>query len=154
MKIYQVMMFMLIFNVMITVVGALHIYNMDVSGTYPYDEDIEIGEQTSNSDDMFWIFLGGDISVIIAGAIAGALGGYFLARVPTAQGVAYGLFGGVILDILLNTHQVLMGIVQWIPDTTAQVGVAGLVWLFTGICGILFLIGFLQLIVGGMTSYL
>ncbi len=53
MKAYQMMMFLLIFNLTISLVGALHIYNME----YATGDEYDVGEEQSPeaiSDTFFW----------------------------------------------------------------------------------------------------
>lgn len=142
-------MFLLIFNVAISITGGLNIYKLGTEGALPQD---------ATTDDLagrngLWIFLGTSIGALITGALAGAVGGYYIAKVPTAEGAAYGFFATFIILIFTNTIRVLWSIVDWVP-TEYQGGVAIVVGLFLGLSGLLCALGFLQMVRGGMSTYL
>jgi hypothetical protein len=144
------MMFLLIFNVAISITGTLHIYNLDTEGGLPQNAT---AEDLQDSGGGLWIFLGQSLTALIVGALAGAVGGYYLLRVPTAEGAAYGFFGTFIVLIFTNTIRVLWSIVAWVPSEF-QGGVAIVVGLFLGLSGLLCALGFLQMIRGGFATYL
>lgn len=142
-------MFLIIFNVAISITGQLHIYNLNTEGALPQDKTAsDLAERQG-----MYIFLGQTIGALIAGALAGAVGGYLTMRVPTAEGAAYGFFAVFIGIVFTNTIRVLWTIVDWVP-TPYQGGIAIVVGLFLAMSGLLIALGFLQLVRGGMASYL
>ena len=148
MKLFQIMMFLVIFNVAITVTGSLNIYKLDTEGGLPQDATTDDLENREG----LWVFLGQSITMLIAGAIAGAVGGHYALRVPTAEGAAYGFFGIFIVMVFAHTIRVLWAIVDWVPSPY-QGGVAIVVGLFLAMSGLLCAIGFLQLIRGPISGY-
>lgn len=149
MKVFNIMMFLLIFNVAISVVGSLHIYNMGTVGVLPNEKSLA---DVRNPLEGIWIFLGQSAYALFIGTIAGALIGYYGAKIPTTEGMAYGFFAGLITSVFISSTNVLWRIVDMVPGY-AQGGIAIVVGLFLGICGILFAFGFLQLVRGGISSY-
>jgi len=158
MKVFNIMMFLLIFNVVISLVGYLHIYNMEIVGQSPNSATLEDLSNPSNADKedsggAIWLFLGPSAYALFLGSIAGAVGGYYLLRVPTAEGAAYGFFASLIGIIFINSYRVLWSIVNFIPDEQVRAGASVIVGLFLAICGVLFAFGFLQLVRGGIEHY-
>ena len=158
MKVFNIMMFLLIFNVVISLVGYLHIYDMEVSGQSPGSTTLDDLSNPSNADKgdsggAIWLFLGTSAYALLVGAIAGAVGGYYILRVPTAEGASYGFFATLISIIFINSYRVLWSIVNFVTDAELRMGVSVIVGLFLAICGVLFAFGFLQLIRGGIEHY-
>lgn len=172
MKLFQIMFFLLIFNVAISITGSLHIYNMGMSGQVPTGEnsppltgqdsdgdgisDIDEGLTNPNvADDGLvglWLFVGGSAGMLIFGTISGAVIGR-LAGIPTSESIAYSFFGTLITLIFTSTTQVLWSMTTWLPSE-AQLGAQVIIGLFLGVSGLLCVFGYLQLIRGGFGGYL
>lgn len=146
MKAFNVMMFLLIFNVVISLIGFLHIYQMGDIGAYNVES-----MATARGESTIWFFLGQSAIILFMGAIAGAVAGAYLMKIPTSEGAAYGFFGTLIGIIFIGSYNILWSLVRYVPKQ-AQPGVAIIVGLFLGITGIMFAFGFLQLVRGGIKS--
>jgi len=171
MKAVNIMLFLLIFNVVVSLVGGLNIYNMGMSSSeYDYealadestspqrDKDAGGGIFSSFTDANFGFntfFIGGTtVAILIGGAIAGAtIGGLVTGgRLKTSEGAAYGFFGSIMTITFISSYSILWTIVEQIPDEI-QTGAAVAVGLFLAITGFMFILGFMQLIVGGIAQY-
>jgi len=144
------MLFLLIFNVMISVVGAggLSIYNIGVEPTNEYEAD-SVG---SNDPDKF-MFLGGvALSILLLGPITGSFIGIVTGK-PVSEYAAYGFFGALISVVFVSTYGILTSIISVIPDS-AKFGAQIVIGLFVGISGFMFLLGYMQLIRGGIESHM
>jgi len=151
MKIYEIMMFLLLFNVVISLVGALNIYHMGDPGI---GEDELEGFVNTESEGALWVFLGQSAIAMFTGTVAGALIGFYGARIPTSEGMAYGFFATLIGLIFVSSSSVLWQITMFVPEAgLARYYVQVMVGLFLAVCGVLFAIGFLQLVRGGISSY-
>ena len=148
MKALDIMIFLLIFNVMVSVVGALSIYNMGLEPS----SDTGLGAEDLEGNTNYYHFIGGLAGVMIGGAISGAFIGVIANR-PIAEGAAYGFFAGLITSVFYNSYQILTSIILVVP-TEAQMGVSIIVGLFLAITGLMFALGFMQLIRGGVESYM
>ena len=165
MKLFQIMMFLLIFNIAITVVGALHIYNLEINGEIISSSSdvnntssVSLTELGSPSTDIYVLIGQWAVAPLIAmgiGALAGNLFGAAssIARSLTAEGAAYGLFGGIIFVVFLNSYKILWRIVEIVPEPY-RLGVSWIVGMFLGISGILIAVGYIQLVRGSMSTYL
>jgi hypothetical protein len=153
MKAINVMLFLLIFNVVISLVGGLHIYNMNVSSEeYDY-EDLEDESQSSDTFNTF--FIGGTtVGILVGGAVAGGLISGLISggRIRTAEGAAYGFFAALMTTTFISSYSILWTLVGQVP-TEVQGGVAIVVGLFLAVTGFMFILGFMQLIVGGIAQY-
>lgn len=147
MKAYEIMMFLLIFNVVISIVGFLNIYNMGITG-----QDISILGNVRGQD-AIWLFLGQNAFLLFTGLAVGGAVGYYLTRIPTTEGMAYGFFAALITAIFINTYRVLWAITSLFTDGAVKYMVELMVVLFLAICGILFAWGYLQLAKGGISGY-
>ena len=147
MKALDIMIFLLIFNVMVSVVGALSIWN---TGLDTGETDLQAGNVESNVN--LYMFIGTLGSVMIGAAIVGAFIGV-IARRPLAEGAAYGFFAGLITIVFASSWGILTSIIEVVPPG-AQQGVSIVVGLFLAITGLMFAIGFMQLIRGGVESYM
>ena len=145
----KIMLFLLIFNVTLSIVSGLHIYNMQMEGEYS-SEDID---SYSGQSALFVFVSGATFYSIVMGAVGGAIIGYVGGKIPTSEGIAYGIFGGTILAVFIAASSILGGIINIVPPY-AQAGVALVIGLFLGISGLLFIIGYIQLIRGGIKSYM
>jgi len=143
------MLFLFIFNVVVSIVGGLHIYNMGMaSEKYDY-EQIEDSTTDFNS-----FFVGaGVVGALLGGATLGALISLASAgKLQTSTGVAYGFFISLMGVTFLNSYSILWTITESVPQQL-QGGVTIVVGIFIAITAVMFLIGLMQLIVGGVDQY-
>jgi len=153
MKAVTIMLFLVIFNIVISAIGLLHIYNMggsfedtNVSGVNASLISHNSGE---NSLFVFGITLAG---TTIVGGILGASYS-ILTKQPASEGIAYGTFGGLVTGVFISSYNILWSIVNIVPPY-ARLGAGVIIGIFLGITGLLFIIGFIQLIRGGMKTYI
>lgn len=146
MKALNVMMFLLIFNVCISLVGALSIYHMGIGVENQYDV-----EQVNPQSGMY-MFIGDAMGTMIIFAVGGAILGA-IARRPLSESAAYSFYAGLITTVFITSYRVLGSIINVVPSE-AQLGATVIVGLFLGITGIMFALGFMQLIRGGVESYM
>jgi len=147
----KIMLFLLIFNISLSLVSGLYIYNMQTTGDEKFSME-EIEEHSGETS--IWYFVGGaTFATIVGGAVAGAVIGYVGGKIPTAEGIAYGVFAGTIIGVFITSTSILSNIVNMVPPF-ARGGVSVIVGLFLGITGLLIIIGYIQLIKGGMKSYI
>ena len=143
MKAYELLMFLLIFNVSISIVNDLNIFDVgiSVSSEYQYDEDMD----TSN---LWWQFLGGSSLLTIGiGAIAGAVIGVLLTKIPSDAGAIYGAFTGAFWSSYVRVVAILWSIAA-IAGQANNYGIMIIIFLFSGISGLIFFVGFSQLVRG------
>jgi len=145
-KAIDVMLFLLIFNVTISIVGGLNIYHMGIGVENQYDiENVTVGNG-------MYMFIGDAMTIMITFAIGGAILGA-IARRPLSESAAYSFFASLITTVFVTSYRVLGTIANAVP-TEAQLGVNVILGLFMGIRGIIFALGFMQMIRGGIESYL
>lgn len=154
MRAVKIMVFLLLVNISVTMVGALNIYNIDdldeksdIEGSYNASE---LGE--ASGENAIWFFLGQSAITLMSGAILGAVAGSYLLKIPTSLGAAYGFFASLITLVFLQSYSILWQIVNFMPEG-AKFGAQLIVGLFLGVCGLMFALGFLQLVAGGIKSY-
>ena len=140
------MMFLLIFNVTISIVGGLNIYHMGIGVENQYDiENVRM-------ENGMYMFIGDAMAIMITFAIGGAILGA-IARRPLSESAAYSFFAGLITTVFVTSYRVLGTIANTVP-AEAQLGVNVILGLFMGIMGIIFALGFMQMIRGGVESYM
>lgn len=120
---------------------------MNVQGRYNL-VDLEEGR---GGESAVWFFLGTSAVVLITAAIAGAVGGAYFLKIPTSEGAAYGFFGTLLGLIFINSYDILWALVDYAPQP-AQFAVGVVVALFLGITGVMFALGYLQLIRGSIQT--
>ena len=140
MKAYQIMMFLLIFNLSISLVGALHIYNTGVGTDEQYD--IEGKDAPTLSDSFF----GKLLITSFLGAMAAAVIS-FATKIPADAAFAYSLFSSAFWGIAWQAIDVLTAIGQYSTGIWLVVGI------FIILLGGVFVVGLAQLIRGGWKSY-
>lgn len=154
MKAIDIMLFLLLFNVMISVVGAagLNIYRL---GVEPEDEkfNAENLAEGNTGDKAYYYFIGGfGAALLVVGTGIGAVVGVATGR-PTAEYAAYGFFAALVTAIFVSSYSILSSISMVIPEN-ARFGVQIVIGLFIGISGIMVALGFMQLIRGGVSSHM
>lgn len=142
MKAYEIMSFLLIFNLSISVIAILSIYNLGV--TVGSDYDVSQYESTaSDTEKLAFRFLAINLVSFTAGIVAGALIGSWVLKIPADSGAAYGAFTGVFWGACYNAMSVIWNIGE------GQVGVMVIVFVFTALTGVVFFVGLMQLVRGG-----
>lgn len=142
MKAYEVMAFLLIFNLSISVIATLHIYNMGVSVDETYNVS-EYEASASTTQDLAFRVLAIDLVAMTAGVVAGALIGSWVLKIPADSGAAYGAFTGVFWGAAYNTLDILWRVGE------GKVGIMVVVFVFTILLGVIFFTGLMQLVRGG-----
>ena len=142
MKAYEIMVFLLIFNLSISVVAVLHIYNLGI--TVSSDYDVSQYEATaSDTQKLAFRILAINLITFTAGIVAGALIGSWVLKIPADSGAAYGAFTGVFWGACYNAMSIIWSIGE------GQVGVMIIVFIFTILTGVVFFVGLMQLVRGG-----
>jgi len=141
---------------MISVIGYTHIYQLTAGGV-GLEGNVDINKMQSADNDaetksQLWFLLGTTVSTMFVGAIAGAVAGSFLLKIPTSEGIAYGFFAGLITDVFIHTTVILGSMTSIVPQPQVQFILRVVVALFLGITGIMFAIGFMQLIRGSIQT--
>lgn len=154
MKALDIMIFLLIFNVMISLVGAagLNIYRLGVEpGDSKYEaENVAEG---NTGDRAYYYFIGSFGAALLAvGTGLGAVIGLATGR-PTAEYAAYGFFATLVAVLFVSSYSILSSIAMVVPES-ARFGVQVVIGLFIGISGIMVALGFMQLIRGGVESHM
>lgn len=141
MKAYQIMMFVIIFNMSLSIIGALSIYEPPVSVDDTYDVNTY---RTANAgENLASTLLGGTFVAVIAGAISGALIGSWVLKIPSSDGAAYGLFATLFWSSFLTASVILFRI------GGESKGILIAITVFLLLSGLIFVTGFMQLIRGG-----
>ena len=94
MKAQEIMMFLLIFNLCISLVGFLHIYNLGINVNETYN--VSNYDADASTENIAFSLLGTTFAIVITGVVAGAMTSW-LTRIPTDAGIAYGIFVTVFL---------------------------------------------------------
>ena len=151
MKAQEIMMFLLLFNFLISVVGALHIYDTGINVNETYNASYF--ESHSKGTSAVYIILGGTIAAIVGGAIAGALVTGWFSKIPSDAGAAYGIFTGLFLFITLNAAGTLWQL-AYIPGAAEyNTAILMIIGIFLAITGVIFVMGLLQMVRGGWKGY-
>ena len=145
MKAYQLMMFLLLLNLSISLIGVLNIYNPDAIPTTSSDYDPsrpDNVEPLSVADKFF----GSLLTSVVIGTIAGAVVSYFT-KVPADSAFAYSLFATSFWAIAYNA----LSFIWEIYPNNAGIGV--IIVIFTIVLAGTFAAGLAQLIRGGWKSF-
>ena len=137
MRAYHIMMFLLLFNLSISVVSALGIYPAYVSTDPAYDVT-----STNAGNSALYRFGGGLLATSLAAVMAGSLISYFT-KLPAAAAVAYTLFATQFWNFTIQTFSVLWAI------GGGNVGMTVVITVFGIMVGIIFLAGLMQMVSGG-----
>lgn len=146
MKAINIIMFLLIFNVSISIVGGLNIYHMGLKVDEQYD--INTVEESSGT----YHFIGSLMTQLTVFGIGGAILGV-LTRRSMSESAAYGFFSGLISTVFVSTYAILSGISTVLPADAAFAANV-VIGLFLGICGLLCALAMVQLIRGGIDAYM
>ena len=142
MKAYEIMAFLLVFNLSISVIAVLSIYNMGVTVSSDYDVS-QYEASAANTEKLAFRILAINLVTFTAGIVAGALIGSWVLKIPADSGAAYGAFTGVFWGACYNTMSIIWNIGE------GQTGVMVIVFVFTILTGVVFFVGLMQLVRGG-----
>jgi len=151
MKAQEIMMFLLIFNLVVSLVGGLHIYNTTTK--VPDEFNVSNYEPSEDNELNVWRFLGENIIVILMGAIGGALLASWTAKIPSDAGAAYGVFGTLFVSVMIRSSATLWRLAYLPGATEYNIAILMLIFIFLGVTGIIFAMGLLQMIRGGWKGY-
>ena len=150
MKAYQLMLFMLLFSLSISVINVLHIYNMESEiDPSQVDSDFDVSDYEGSAgggETVAMRFFGTLITGIIAGTIISGIVSYFT-KVPADAAFAYGLFGSSFWAIAISALDTI-----WRIDPGNE-GIMVVIVIFAICLGASFVAGILQLIRGGWGGY-
>jgi len=144
MKAYEVMAFLLVFNLSISVIATLSIYNMGVEVQPGEDYDVSQYEASaSDPEKLAYRVLSITLITMTAGVVAGALIGSWVLKIPADSGAAYGAFTGVFWGAFLNASSIIWNVGE------GHVGVMIIIFIFMVLSGVVFFVGLMQLVRGG-----
>lgn len=156
MKAYEILMFLLIFNLVLWLLGGygLNLYNVGVYGNKTgLKEGTDILERQSplTTTDIgiafLWEISGVAFLTIITGTVSLAIAGYLLRAIPTPQSIIYFLFSGLFWTSYLKTIQVFFNISKGFPFIFFII-----LLVFTAITIYTFISGFSQMVAGSWGS--
>jgi len=160
MKAADILMYLLIFNLVIWLLGGygLNIYNLGNYKTGINTGSLNQSQQFTGSEDVgsrVVAFLSdiagiGFIAFIIA-VSSSAVMGYLFAALPTPQGLVYGAFSGLFWGSFIKTSQVFFNIfASFKADPTVKVTIfISVFFIFLGVSVFVFIFGFMQMVTGG-----
>jgi len=166
MKAYQIMMFLMLFNLSVSIVAIIPVQGPDgnvthglfqpgVSPSQKYNVSRIDAEAGDNSDKVVWRFLGTTIIALVLGAIQGALISY-LSRVPADSAIAYSIVSTEFWAISYSALAIIwdMGKIPTgaVDGVEMNIGVMVFVYAFTGILAVIWISWIIQLIRGGFKS--
>jgi ABC-type microcin C transport system permease subunit YejE len=160
MKAADIMMWLLVFNLVIWLLGGygLNIYNL---GNYQIDIDTNsinssrpysaTEETSSRALGFFFDIAGVSFLALIIGVTTAAVMGYLLSAMQTTQGIVYGAFSGIFWGSFIKTSQVFFNIfASFKLDPTIKVTIfLSTFFIFLGISAFVFMFGFMQMVTGG-----
>lgn len=143
MKAYEIMAFLLILNLSISMIYVLNIY--DLSDPSKLDSDYNVSEYGAESgkEDLAFRFITINIITITSSIVAGALIGSWVLKIPADSGAAYGAFTGVFWGSAINTTSIF-----WQYGIQYE-GIMIIVFMFIALMGVVFFVGLIQLVRGG-----
>lgn len=141
MKAYQLMTFLLIFNMSISIVAGLGIYNMGLAVDEKYDVTQYEADPT-NPESLSFRVLAINLIGLTGGVVAGALIGAYLLKIPADSGAAYGAFTGVFWSATLSTMAILWNVAG------GHIGIVVIIVMFFILSGVVFFAGLMQLVRG------
>jgi hypothetical protein len=160
MKAADIMMWLLIFNLVLWLLGGygFNIYNLGNYKTGIKTDSLDVDENFVATEDagaralaFFADIAGiGFIALIIAVSTSAVMG-YLLAAMPTPQGLIYGAFSGLFWGSFIKTIQVFFNIfASFKLDPTIKITIfLSTFFIFLGISVFVFIFGFMQMVTGG-----
>ena len=165
MKAYQIMMFFLLFNLVISLLAFVPIEDNDgntrhgifrIPTTVPTEynaTDIETSMGGTESEFNVWRFLGGiTVAGFAAMFISGAITGWII-KIPSDSAAAYSVFSGTFWGITYGGISILLGLAEVAGGGSPTVIIRVFVGIFIGITAVVFIVGLLQLVKGGWAAY-
>jgi len=147
MKAIQAMLYLLIFNMVISIIAGLNIFNI-AEGAYSYSQlfsgDASVG--------TVFFLIPGLWGVLSFGAISGAVAGVLNLKIRTSSAAAYGAFAGLLTDVFIRSIAIFSSIANNVTNTLARNSLWAVIAIFLGVTGVMFFIGYIQLIRGGLES--
>lgn len=148
MKAHDILMFLLIFNLTLWLLGGygLNIYRIGTNYTTGIKEGTDVLEQNQGPDIGLAFLLevsGIAFLTLIFGVAAASVAGYLLRTVPTPQSGIYYAFAGLFWTSYIKTLQVFYGMARGIPAIFITVFL-----IFTAITVFTFIFGFSQIVTG------
>jgi len=159
MKAYQVLMFLLIFNLMVWAVDAgLGIYDLDFSGINPpeedYEEDVaaETGKESGDYSSHGLLATIGktSITLIVGLLVAAAIIGTILGKEKAPQAIVYGAFTSVFWMSYLQAAGVIWAMISM---TAGAYGALVIMIIISSMIAYVFIVGLFQMVTGGWKSY-
>lgn len=142
MKAYEILMFLLLFNLVMWGFGALGIFNLEYGYITPPDND-------ESGLGLLATIAGVTIEALIISLTSYAIIGYITKARPSPANAIYGLFSGLFWTSYLNAIIVFKNMAKSLPTGVTLVPLA----IFTAIVGYVFIIGLSQMVTGGWKSY-
>lgn len=142
MKAWHIMIFLLLFNLSISVITTLHIYPLGISVSNEYN--VTSGAYSSTKGVTNWFF-----GSLIAGFIGGAIMASFVrafTRIPSAAAYVYSIFATEFWVITGNAFSVLWNIAP------GNMGMIVVITIFGIMVGAVFLAGMLQIVAGAWSG--
>jgi len=152
MKAMEAMLYLFIFNLVVIIITGLGIFDITMStGATNY---VTYNVLLSGDADVGTIFyLTIEIwTSLVAGAVGGALASVLNIKVKASSAAAYVAFGGLLGVIFIKSAHLFFTISANISDQHARGAVLVIVSVFLMISGIMFIIGYIQLVRGGLLS--
>ena len=153
MKAYNIMMFVLIFNLFLWIVTSIGIYTLGFEGGLQLDEskidtsmdEAEQMEQRQNL--LLWQLAGTTLWMVVGTIMAGAIiGGIFKVQ-DSYQAIVYGAITSIFWVSYYQSMRIFWGISSAVPG-----GIIILI-LITAVIVYIFLVGLFQMITGGWKGY-
>jgi len=147
MKAIESMLFILMINVSFTIVNGLHIYTLATGDFVGFFDISTFG--SGESYILSWV--APIFGALATGAVAGAVTGVLGIRIAATQAALYSAFGLLLTLIFVNSVGIFYSLVFSLPSWL-QAGAAVTVIVFLLVSGVMFTLGFMQLIGGGIKS--
>jgi len=148
MKIAHIMLFMLLLNISIVAINSMGIYQFDAHPELIID-DFDIGSlEDAGAETAFHSFIPfftvvGLLSGLVIGGVA-----HWGSGVPADKAFVYSFFMGAFVGTIMDTFSLASRIASY------NTGIGYIMYIFVGISGVLFIMGVLQMVVGGWKSFL
>ena len=147
MKAFQLMVFMMLFNFSVFIVGGLHIYNMNIDPSEASSEYNLAEYSTSSPSSILTSSFLGTIILWAFAAIATATVVSYFTKGKSVDGVIYGIFGGTYWAVTKTAFDTFSSI---FPKNEA---IDWILVIYGIMLGVLFVIGLFQMVRGGWEAY-
>lgn len=147
MKAVHIMLFLLLFNLSISIVGTLNIYNLGVDVPEDFRQgSVESYESTTGRRDIRLEFFVIVAESLIFGMVAGSIMTYFT-KIPADKAYVYSVFFSSYWAMAWSSSSILWNL------GSDNLGVQTIVVVFAIVLVVMFMIGVMQMPVGGWKSY-